>query len=102
MPVIFTTRTDGAVRFAVRVHPRSARACVDGEHGDAVRVRVHAARVDGGANADVIAVLADALEVPKRDVRIVSGDTARQKLLEVVGLSAEIVRARLLPTTPIG
>ena len=77
MPVIFTTRTDGAVRFAVRVHPRSARACVDGEHGDAVRVRVHAAPVDGGANADVIAVLADALEVPKRDVRIVSGDTAR-------------------------
>ena len=47
-------------------------------------------------------VLADALEVPKRDVRIVSGDTARQKLLEVVGLSAEIVRARLLPTTSIG
>jgi uncharacterized protein (TIGR00251 family) len=98
MPVTFTARPDGAVRFAVRVQPRSSRACVDGAHGDAVRVRVHAAPVDGGANADVIAVLADALDVPKRDVRIVSGDTARQKVLEVVGLTADAVRARLLPT----
>lgn len=96
MPVTFTARADGTLRFAVRVQPRSSRACVDGEHGDAVRVRVHAAPVDGGANADVIEVLADALGVPKRDVRIVSGETARQKVVEVSGLAAETVRARLL------
>ncbi len=98
MAVIFTARADGAVRFAVRVQPRSSRACVDGEHGDAVRVRVHAAPVDGGANADVIEVLADALDVPKRDVRIVSGETARQKVVEVSGLSTALVKARLLPS----
>ena len=97
MPVTFTTRADGAVRFAVRVQPRSSRACVDGAHGDAVRVRVHAAPVDGGANADVIEVLAEALDVPKREVRIVSGETSRQKVVEVGGLTAEQARMRLLP-----
>jgi uncharacterized protein (TIGR00251 family) len=97
MAVIFTTRPDGTVRFAVRVQPRSSRACVDGALGDAVRVRVHAAPVDGGANADVLEVLADALDLAKRDVRIVSGETSRQKVVEVSGLTADETRTRLLP-----
>ena len=96
MAVTFSVRPDGAVRFAVRVQPRASRAEVGGAHGNAVRVRVHAAPVDGAANADVIEVLARVLGVPKRDVRIVSGETARQKVVDVAGLSADAVRARLL------
>jgi hypothetical protein len=85
-----------AVRFAVRVQPRSSRACVDGVHGDAVKVRVHAPPAEGAANAAAIEVIAAALGVPKRSVRIVTGATSRSKIVEVSGLSAREVRRALL------
>jgi len=92
-----TERTDGGsvVRFAVRVHPRSSRAGVDGVHGGALRVRVHAAPVDGAANEAVVEVIAEALDVSKRAVTIVSGATARSKVVEVSGLTATGARRRL-------
>lgn len=80
-----------AVRFAVRVQPRSSRTGIDGVHGAALRVRVHAAPVDGAANEAVIEVLAKALGVAKRSVTIVRGETSRTKVVEVEGITAERV-----------
>jgi uncharacterized protein (TIGR00251 family) len=87
------TERDGAVRFAVRVQPRSSRPGVDGLHGDALRVRVGAAPVDGAANEAVVEVLAEALGVSRRAVRIVAGEHARAKVVEVTGATVEMVRA---------
>ena len=84
-----------SVRFAVRVQPRSSREGVDGVHGDALRVRVNAPPVEGAANEAVIEVLANALGVAKRAVTIVGGAASRNKVVEVAGLSAADVRARL-------
>ena len=72
-----------AVRFAVRVQARSSHEGVDGVHGDALRVRVNAAPVDGAANEAVVEVLAKALHVAKRAVTIVGGATSRSKVVEV-------------------
>lgn len=83
------------VRFAVRVQPRSSRAGVDGVHGDALRVRVNAPPVDGAANEAVVELLAKALGVAKRAVRIVGGATSRSKTVDVDGVSATDARARL-------
>jgi uncharacterized protein len=76
----------GGVRFAIHVQPRARRPGVDGTHGAALRVRVGAAPVDGAANEAVVAVLAGALGVPKRNVTIVSGQSARAKVVEVAGV----------------
>jgi uncharacterized protein YggU (UPF0235/DUF167 family) len=46
-------------------------------------VRVTAPATDGRANAAVIAALADALKVPKRNVRIVAGGSSRIKHVEI-------------------
>jgi uncharacterized protein (TIGR00251 family) len=77
-----------AVRFAVRVRPRSSRAGVDGMHGQALRVRVNAPPVEGAANEAVVEVLAKALGVAKRAVTIVTGATSRSKVVEVRGVTA--------------
>jgi uncharacterized protein (TIGR00251 family) len=69
---------------------------VDGVHGVALRVRVHAPPVEGAANAAVIEVIAAALGLPKRSVRIVSGDSSRSKVVEVKGVAARDVRSALL------
>jgi uncharacterized protein (TIGR00251 family) len=62
-----------------------------------VLVRLAAAPVDGAANAELIELLARALDVSKRDVMIVSGEASRQKRVRIAGLTAAEAVARLLP-----
>ncbi|MCL6682307.1 DUF167 domain-containing protein [Sphingomonas alba] len=85
--------------LAIRVTPRSAKPGLGEWKTDPGRrpfleVRVAAAPADGSANEEVIKLIANALGVPKSEVRIVSGATARLKRLEVP-LSDEDCRARL-------
>jgi hypothetical protein len=89
------TATEDGVRFAVHVQPRASHPGVDGLHGDALKVRVGAAPVDGAANDAVIEVLIDALNVSRRAVTIVSGHTSRTKVVEVDGIAPETVRELL-------
>jgi uncharacterized protein (TIGR00251 family) len=84
--------TRGGVRFAARVQPRAARSEIVGLHGDALKVRLSAPPVDGVANVALVELLADALGVPRRCVRIVSGATSGGKVVEVDGVNVENIR----------
>ncbi len=59
-----------------------------------LRAHVGAPAVDGAANNALIRLLADQLEIPRRDVRIVAGATGRQKLVVVDHLEAAAIVAR--------
>lgn len=93
MAALRLTEREGCVRFDVRVQPRSSRTGIDGLHGEALRVRVNAPPVEGAANEAVIEVIAAALGVPRRAVRIVTGAQGRSKVLEVDGVTGAQVRA---------
>ena len=69
---------------------------MDGERAGAILIRLAAPPVDGAANDALIAFLADVLRVPRRSVRIVSGNTSRDKRVEIDGLDSAAVRTRLL------
>jgi uncharacterized protein (TIGR00251 family) len=84
----------GGVTFAVRVHPRAKKNGITGELGDALKVSLTAPPIDGKANQACIEFFAKLLEVPRSSVTIASGQTSRQKLIRVIGLSAEEVRKR--------
>ncbi len=86
--------TANGVRLLVHVQPRAARTEVAGLHGNALKIRVAAPPVDGAANEAVIEALADALEIPRKEIRIVGGTSSRRKVIEVNGVSASQV-ARL-------
>jgi uncharacterized protein YggU (UPF0235/DUF167 family) len=78
-------------RLAVRLTPRGGRDRVDGwardDAGRAyLKVRVATPPVDGAANAALEALIAKSLKVSRGSVRIVSGDTARLKQLEIDGV----------------
>ena len=81
--------------MTVRVIPRAGRSAVSGTRGDAVLVRLTAAPVDGAANAELIEVLADALDVPRRAITIAAGDRSRQKRVHVAGIDARTAALRL-------
>lgn len=83
------------LRLRVRVVPRSRRAEVVGRVGDAWKLRVHAAPERGRANEEVVGVLAGALRLSSRDVRVVSGHTGRDKVVALQGLSLEEAERRL-------
>ena len=66
-----------------------------GRHGDGWRARVAAAPERGKANAALVDLLAGALGVPRTRVRVVGGQTARRKVVEVDGLDGPEIERRL-------
>lgn len=71
----------GALRFGVRVRAGARRTAVGGSRDGALVVTVPAPAVDGKANAAVLAALAQAFGVRVRQLTIVSGERARDKLV---------------------
>jgi uncharacterized protein (TIGR00251 family) len=89
----FKDSTSG-VTFAVKVHPRARKNAITGEIGDALKVALTAPPVNGKANEACIDFFAKLLNVPRSSVTIAAGQTSRNKVMRVVGLSAEEVRQR--------
>lgn len=73
--------------LAVHATPKSGRDEVIGWRGSELAVRVTAAPEAGKANAAVCKVVASALGVPKSSVRVVRGDAARHKVLEIAAVT---------------
>ena len=78
MPALWIDERGGRVRFRVHVQPRAARSEAVGMHGDALKIRLAAAPVDGAANVALVELLAEALGVARRCVRVVAGETSRE------------------------
>jgi hypothetical protein len=82
-----------AVRFNVHVQPRASRTEIAGERDGALRVRLTAPPVDNAANEALVELLAKALRIARRDIRIVGGATSRRKVIEIDGVTADRVKA---------
>ncbi len=78
------------ISVSLRVTPRGGRDGIDGietlaDGRSVVKLRVRAVAEGGGANRAVTEVLARALGVPKKSVRLVAGATSRLKQVAVDG-----------------
>jgi uncharacterized protein len=85
----------GGVNFAVKVHPRAKKNAITGELVDALKVSLTSPPVQGRANEACIEFFAKLLKVPRSSVTIASGQTSRNKMIRVAGLSAEKIRKRI-------
>lgn len=80
---------DNGISFSVRVQPRASRTNVAGELDGALKVRLAAPPVDGEANEELIRFLAKLFDVPRAQIVIRSGQTSRNKLIAIDGISVE-------------
>jgi len=93
-------RSEGT-RLTVHVQPRARNDEITGfDEIDRLRVRVRAAPSDGAANEAVIALLAAALDIPRRRVELERGHTSRTKRVMVHGLSETVVRKAMAAVSP--
>jgi uncharacterized protein (TIGR00251 family) len=84
-----------STRLRLRVSPGASRAGVIGRHGGAWKVRVAAPPEGGRANDAVVRLLAETLSVPRDAVRLVSGQSARDKIVELTGIDGSQAERRL-------
>jgi len=89
-----TAHAEGAL-IDVKVVPGSSRDRVAGPLGARLKVTVSRPAEKGAANKAVVHLLAEALGVPARDVRLTSGPARPEKTFLVRGLGPEEVRRRL-------
>ncbi|HHV16312.1 MAG TPA: YggU family protein [Gelria sp.] len=79
----------GGLRIEVKVQPRSSSNQIAGEHDGALKVKLTAPPVEGEANQALIKFLARSLKISRKNVVLIRGETARNKLIEIKGLSKE-------------
>ena len=79
----------------VHIIPRARQTKIDGERDGALLVRVAAPPVEGAANSALVEFFASALDLPRRSIRIVSGEHSRRKRVAIDGMTTEQVHAIL-------
>ncbi len=85
---------DGEITLTLHIQPGARKTECAGLHGDALKIRLAAAPVDGKANAALLAFVAERLGCGRAAVVLKSGQSSRRKVLMVRGSTAEAV-ARL-------
>jgi uncharacterized protein YggU (UPF0235/DUF167 family) len=91
-----------ALTFGVRLTPRAGVDRIEGvdAHGE-LGVKVRAAPAEGSANAALVRLVADVLQLPKGAVSLVRGRRSRTKVVAVVGIEAAAL-ARRWPGLVVG
>jgi uncharacterized protein len=82
---------------AVRLKPNAKQDEIKTGPDGLLLARVHAPPVEGKANAALVALLAETLDLPKSCISISHGLASKNKLVKIIGLTKEEVMARIPP-----
>jgi len=91
-----TDTPEGAI-LRLRIIPRAAKNAIQGEYGEALKIRLCAPPIEGAANTALIKFLSKQLKIPRARIRILSGATARNKRVLLSDCSSSSIRPLLAP-----
>ncbi|MBO5781528.1 MAG: DUF167 domain-containing protein [Opitutales bacterium] len=83
----------GRIKF--RIIPNARKTELAGEYADAVKIKLSAPPVEGKANAELIKFLSKSLGVSKSSIAFVSGETSKDKLLEIPNFDTKTLIEKL-------
>ena len=86
-----SNKETGGVLLYVRIQPRASKNEIVMRDDGSIKIRLTAPPVDGAANEALVKFLADTLSVAKSQVMIISGETARDKVVRITGVPDEDV-----------
>jgi uncharacterized protein (TIGR00251 family) len=88
-------QAEDGLLLEVQVVPRASRERIGPLVGDRIKIQLTAPPVDGAANEALVALLARALAVPRRQVSIVRGERGRKKTVHIAGARSDALLALL-------
>ncbi len=83
------------IRIRVRITPNAPRNQVTGLRNDTYLVKINAPPVEGKANKALIEFLSELLDISKSSITILKGQTSRDKVLLIFGISQPELAQRL-------
>jgi uncharacterized protein len=86
----------GSCTLSVRLKPNAKREKVEADEGGGLRVWVNAPPVEGRANAALIKLLSETLDIPKSYLSIKRGLGSKNKIIEVIGMTKEEIIKRVI------
>lgn len=92
---MFESKKEGVV-ISIYVQPQAPKNQIIGEHNSELKIKIKSPPVDGKANETLIAFLSDQLNLAKKNIHLISGDTSRHKKVLIQSqLSIEELKSRL-------
>lgn len=95
MPAPKVREKNDGVLIRVRAQPGASRNQISRGPDGILKVTVTATAVEGAANKALVKLLSKSLGIPKSRIRIYSGETSRNKVIFVAGISAAELESRL-------
>ena len=83
------------VNLQIRVTPNASQREITGYIDNVLQVKIAAPPIKGKANKELITFLSNVLEINKSALSIVKGQTSRNKIIAVEGLSKERITNRI-------
>ncbi|ALO25913.1 MULTISPECIES: DUF167 domain-containing protein [Leptospira] len=71
------------MKFTVRVKPNSKKIFFRKEEDGSITIAVREPALEGKANEAVIETISREMKIPKRKIRIVSGEKGKKKTIEI-------------------
>ena len=86
---------DNSNYLYLKVTPNAARSTITGYKDGVLQVKIAAPPIKGKANRELVALLSRLLGVNKSAMSIVKGQTSRNKVITINGLSGKEISERL-------
>ncbi|MBT3183785.1 MAG: DUF167 domain-containing protein [Nitrospina sp.] len=91
---------ENSIRFSAVIQPRSSRNEIAGVYNNSLKIRLTSPPVDGAANKTCIKFLAKWLGMSPANVRIVTGLSSKNKVIEIDGIDESVFRDKLTAKIP--
>ena len=76
------------ITIKIKVEPRSSRKGIAGVMGETLKIRLNSPPVGGAANEELIDILSEEFGIRKTAIKIVRGNSSKDKVVEVVGIDS--------------
>ena len=86
---------DNSSYLNLKVTPNAAHSSVNGYKDGVLQVRIAAPPVEGKANRELVTILSKTLGLRKSAIKIVKGQTSRNKVIRIEGLGNKEINERL-------